>query len=161
MRKYITQGYTPAEICAMLNITSDDYQNYIKRLAKQEKRIMESDNRARDAMFVDLATLKDRLTGTVKRCTAITENQEASLGIRLEAEKILCEASLAIVKLSFEGPAILRQLPKHTRGLALGKEMLPQLKTADEVERPRESLAEDKAKDSEQGAEDSGVSRTN
>lgn len=157
LRRLIAAGATASDIRDTLNLTTPQYEKYLKRLADQDRRILEQDEKARDSMYVELTALKDRLLGTIRRCTTITNTMDIPPSVRLEAEKIICEASLAVAKLSFEGPAIIREMPKDIKRIAAGKtQALPDIKLADDgVEKERASLVEEKVEDSGQEAEDS------
>lgn len=135
LRKHLAVGKTSSEIMRELNVSFSQYVNYMKKLAKQDRKIIDNDENLRDEMYVSLSVLKDRLTGIVRRTTIIAENDSNPPGVRLEAEKILAEASLAILKITFEGSTILKELSPTMDGLATGRmslENLPTIKTAEE-----------------------------
>lgn len=172
LRRMIAMGATPTDIKETLQLTHSNYVFYMGKLAKQDKMLLENDKNSFNLMNIELTALKDRLYSTIRRCTKIAGDEKVPPGTRLEAEKIICEASLACMKLSIEGPNILRQVPRNIKELATGmKNMpLPEVKVVDDGALPQEQQAieirdgdenireysvEDREEDSGQGAEGS------
>jgi hypothetical protein len=61
-----------------------------------------------DNLALELRVLHDRLTGAYRRLVLIASNDNVSAKDRINAEACACEVALAITKLAFEGPIILK-----------------------------------------------------
>jgi hypothetical protein len=57
---------------------------------------------------LELSILHDRLTSTYRRLVLIAGNENVSAKDRIDAEAASCEVALAITKLAFEGPIVLK-----------------------------------------------------
>jgi hypothetical protein len=62
-----------------------------------------------------LHSLHDRLTNAYRRLVLIASNEDISAKDRIDAEAASCEVALAIVKLAFEGPIVLKDFARYLR----------------------------------------------
>ena len=61
-----------------------------------------------DNLVLELRVLHDRLTDAYRRLVLIASNENVSARDRIDADAASCEVALAITKLMFEGPIILK-----------------------------------------------------
>jgi hypothetical protein len=69
----------------------------------------------KDKLALELSILHDRLTSAYRRLTLIAGNEEFSAKDRIDAEAASCEVALAITKLAFEGPIVLKNFAAYLR----------------------------------------------
>jgi hypothetical protein len=63
-----------------------------------------------------MSVLKERLTNGYRRLASMADDESVSARNRIEAEKAGCEVvALAIMKLAFEGPIILKGFSAYLR----------------------------------------------
>lgn len=67
-----------------------------------------------DNLALELKILHDRLTSAYRRLMLIASNEEFSED-RIDAETASCEVALAIAKLAFEGPIVLKDFGAYLR----------------------------------------------
>jgi hypothetical protein len=66
-------------------------------------------------LALELGILHDRLTSAYRRLMLIASNKEFSAKDRIDAEAASCEVALAITKLAFEGPIVLKDFRIYVR----------------------------------------------
>jgi hypothetical protein len=66
-------------------------------------------------LALELRILHDRLTSTYRRLVLIAGNENVSAKDRIDAEAASCEVALAITKLAFEGPIVLKNFAAYLR----------------------------------------------
>jgi hypothetical protein len=79
----------------------------VKRQLRQEQ--------DKDNLALELSILHDRLTSAYRRLRLIASNENVSAKDRIDAEAASCEVALAIVKLAFEGPIVLKDFGAYLR----------------------------------------------
>jgi hypothetical protein len=67
------------------------------------------------SLTLELRVLHERLTSAYIRLVLITSNEDVSARDRIAAEASACEVALAIMKLAFEGPIILKGFSAYLR----------------------------------------------
>ena len=66
-------------------------------------------------LALELRILHDRLTSTYRRLVLTAGNENVSAKDRIDAEAASCEVALAITKLAFEGPIVLKNFAAYLR----------------------------------------------
>jgi DNA-binding CsgD family transcriptional regulator len=108
IRRLVGEGKTNKEIIDELGLSERSYYRYMRAAYERDLQALEEQDAATCSLQV--STLKARLTGIIRRCTEIAEDQNVPLPERLAAEQMLCQVSITLVKASFEGVWIVRDL---------------------------------------------------
>ena len=96
-----------------LGIPERSFYRYLSQAFEHDRQLMlEWD---KDNLALELRILHDRLTSTYRRLVLIASNENVSAKDRIDAEAASCEVALAIVKLAFEGPIVLRDFASYLR----------------------------------------------
>ena len=66
-------------------------------------------------LALELRILHERLTSAYRRLVLIAGNENVSAKDRIDAEAASCEVGLAITKLAFEGPIVLKNFAAYLR----------------------------------------------
>jgi hypothetical protein len=66
-------------------------------------------------LALELRILHDRLTSTYRRLVLIAGNENVSAKDRIDAEAASYEVALAITKLAFQGPIVLKNFAAYLR----------------------------------------------
>jgi hypothetical protein len=69
----------------------------------------------RDNLALELGILHERPTSAYRRLVLIASNENNAAKDRIDAEAASCEVALAITKLTFEGPIILKGFSAYLR----------------------------------------------
>jgi hypothetical protein len=64
-------------------------------------------------LVLELRVLHDRLINVYRRLVLIASNENISAKDRMDTEAASCEVALAITKLAFEGPIVLRDFARY------------------------------------------------
>jgi hypothetical protein len=111
IRRMVGNGRPYREIMDTLGIPERSFYRYLSQAYEHDKQLLtkqESDN-----LVLELGILHDRLTSTYRRLVLIAENENVSGKDRIAAEAASCEVALAITKLAFEGPIVLKDFAAY------------------------------------------------
>ena len=113
IRHMVGNGRSYREIMDTLGIPERTFYRYLSQAYEHDKQLLmkeESDNLA-----LELGILHDRLTSTYRRLVLIAGNENVSAKDTIDAEAASCEVALAITKLAFEGPIVLKDFASYLR----------------------------------------------
>jgi hypothetical protein len=109
----VGHGRSYREIMDTLGIPERSFYRYLSQAYEHDRqRLAEQD---KDKLALELSILHDRLTSTYRRLVLIAGNENVSAKDRIDAEAASCEVALAIVKLAFEGPIVLKNFAAYLR----------------------------------------------
>jgi hypothetical protein len=100
-----TLGATDSQIIRNLGITKSSFNRRIRRLNEASRYIMQ--NRFRSELLTEVDILHDRMLRTIQNCEAIARSETVASDVKLEAERLKIDVSIALVKLLHEGPSTL------------------------------------------------------
>jgi hypothetical protein len=103
--------------CSFYRYLSQAYEHDRQLLAEQDK----------DKLALELSILHDRLTSAYRRLTLIASNENIAAKDRIDAEAASCEVALAIAKLAFEGPIVLKGFSRDIKADPSGSESLAKI----------------------------------
>jgi hypothetical protein len=113
IRRMVGQGCSYREIMDTLGIPERSFYRYLSQAYEHDKQLLMEQER--DNLALELGILHDRLTSTYRRLVLIASNENVSAKDRIDAEAASCEVALAIVKLAFEGPIVLKDFASYLR----------------------------------------------
>jgi hypothetical protein len=113
IRRMVGNGQSYREIMDMLGIPERTFYRYLSQAYEHDKQLLMEQER--DNLALELGILHERLTSTYRRLMLIASNENVSAKDRIDAEAASCEVALAIVKLAFEGPIVLKDFASHLR----------------------------------------------
>jgi len=121
LRKMIVDGESTSEILSTMGISQTTYNKYREKLAKQDEKILANDASVRKNLILEIAVMKERLNKIVHKVTEIAEDPETHPAVQMDALKMLGEVSFAMMKLSVQGPAVVKMFAPAIQAAALGK----------------------------------------
>jgi hypothetical protein len=101
------------EIMDTLGIPERTFYRYLSQVYEHDKQLLMEQER--DNLALELGILHERLTSAYRRLVLIAGNENVSAKDRIDAEAASCEVALAIVKLAFEGPIVLKNFGAYLR----------------------------------------------
>jgi hypothetical protein len=113
IRRMVGNGRSYREIMDTLGIPERTFYRYLSQAYEHDKQLLMEQER--DNLALELGILHDRLTSTYRRLVLIAGNENVSAKDRIDAEAASCEVALAIVKLAFEGPIVLKNFAAYLR----------------------------------------------
>jgi hypothetical protein len=113
IRHMVGNGRSYCEIMDTLGITERTFYRYLSQAFEHDRQLMQE--RDKDKLALELSILHDRLTSAYRRLTLIASNENIAAKDRIDAEAASCEVALAIVKLAFEGPIVLKNFGAYLR----------------------------------------------
>jgi hypothetical protein len=113
IRRMVGHGHSYREIMGTLGIPERSFYRYLSQAFEHDKQLLAEQDK--DKMALELSILHDRLTSTYRRLTLIASNENIAAKDRIDAEAASCEVALAIVKLAFEGPIVLKDFAHYLR----------------------------------------------
>jgi hypothetical protein len=108
----VGNGRSYCEIMDTLGIPERTFYRYLSQ-AYEHDRQLQFIEQERDNLALELGILHERLTSAYRRLVLIAGNENVSAKDRIAAETASCEVALAITKLAFEGPVVLKDM-RHT-----------------------------------------------
>jgi hypothetical protein len=96
-----------------LGIPERTFYRYLSQAYEHDRQLLMEQER--DNLALELGILHERLTSTYRRLVLIASNENISAKDRIDAEAASCEVALAIVKLAFEGPIVLKDFAHYLR----------------------------------------------
>ena len=96
-----------------LGIPERSFYRYLSQAFEHDRQLMQEQDK--DNLALELRVLHDRLTNAYRRLVLIASNENVSAKDRIDAEAASCEVALAITKLAFEGPIVLRDFVPYLR----------------------------------------------
>jgi hypothetical protein len=108
----VGNGRSYREIMDTLGIPERTFYRYLSQ-AYEHDRQLQFIEQERDNLALELGILHERLTSAYRRLVLIAGNENVSAKDRIAAEAASCEVALAITKLAFEGPVVLKDM-RHT-----------------------------------------------
>ena len=108
----VGNGRSYCEIMDTLGIPERTFYRYLSQ-AYEHDRQLQFIEQERDNLALELGILHERLISAYRRLVLIAGNENVSAKDRIAAEAASCEVALAITKLTFEGPVVLKDM-RHT-----------------------------------------------
>jgi hypothetical protein len=109
----VGQGRSYREIMDTLGIPERSFYRYLSQAYEHDKQLLAEQER--DNLALELGILHERLTSAYRRVTLIDSNENIAAKDRIDAEAASCEVALAITKLAFEGPIIMKGFSAYLR----------------------------------------------
>jgi hypothetical protein len=106
IRHMVGNGRSYREIMDTLGIPERTFYRYLSQAYEHDKQLLMKQER--DNLALELGILHERLTSAYRRLVLIASNENVSAKDRIDAEAASCEVALAITKLAFEGPIVLK-----------------------------------------------------
>ena len=113
IRRMVGNGRSYREIMDTLGIPERSFYRYLSQAYEHDKQLLMEQER--DNLALELGILHERLTSAYRRLVLIAGNENVSAKDRIDAEAASCEVALAIVKLAFEGPIVLKDFAHYLR----------------------------------------------
>jgi hypothetical protein len=96
-----------------LGIPERTFYRYLSQAFQHDRQLLqEQDN---NNLALELRILHERLTNAYRRLVLIASNEKASARDRIDADAASCEIAVAIAKLAFEGPIVLKDFEAYLR----------------------------------------------
>jgi hypothetical protein len=96
-----------------LGIPERSFYRYLSQAYEHDRQLMQEQDK--NNLALELRILHDRLTSAYRRLMLIASNEEFSAKDRIDAQAASCEVALAITKLAFEGPIVLKDFAVYAR----------------------------------------------
>jgi hypothetical protein len=113
IRRMVGNGRSYREIMDTLGIPERTFYRYLSQAYEHDKQLLMEQER--DNLALELGILHERLTSAYRRLVLIAGNENLSAKDRIDAEAASCEVALAITKLAFEGPIVLKYFAAYLR----------------------------------------------
>jgi hypothetical protein len=113
IRQMVGNGRSYREIMDILGIPERSFYRYLSQAFEHDRQLLAEQDK--DKLALELSILHDRLTSAYRRLTLIASNENVSAKDRIDAEAASCEVALAITKLAFEGPIVLKDFGAYLR----------------------------------------------
>ena len=113
IRRMVGNGRSYQEIMDTLGIPERTFYRYLSQAHEHDKQLLMEQER--DNLALELGILHERLTSAYRRLILIAGNENVSAKDRIDAEAASCEVALAITKLAFEGPIVLKDFAAYLR----------------------------------------------
>jgi hypothetical protein len=113
IRHMVGNGRLYREIMDTLGIPERSFYRYLSQAFEHDRQLLAEQDK--DKLALELSILHDRLTSTYRRLTLIASNENIAAKDRIDAEAASCEVALAITKLAFEGPIVLKDFAAYLR----------------------------------------------
>jgi hypothetical protein len=113
IRHMVGNGRSYQEIMDTLGIPERTFYRYLSQAYEHDRQLLAEQER--DNLALELGILHDRLTSAYQRLVLIASNENVSAKDRIDAEAASCEVALAITKLAFEGPIVLKDFGAYLR----------------------------------------------
>jgi hypothetical protein len=94
-----------------LGIPERSFCRYLSQAYEHDKQLLVEQNK--DNLALEIQILHERLTGSYRRLVLIAGNENVSAKDSIDAEAASCEVALAITKLAFEGPIVLKNFAAY------------------------------------------------
>ena len=91
-----------------LGIPERSFYRYLSQAFEHDRQLMLEQDK--DNLALELRVLHERLTGAYRRLVLVASNEDVLAKDRIAAEAGACEVAVALVKLAYEGPIILKDL---------------------------------------------------
>jgi hypothetical protein len=102
------------EIIDTLGIPERSFYRCLSQAFEHDRQLMQEHDK--NNLALELRVLHDRLTNAYWRLVLIASNEEdISAKDRINANAAACEVALAITKLAFEGPIVLKDFAPYLR----------------------------------------------
>jgi hypothetical protein len=109
----VGNGKSYREIMDTLGIPERSFYRYLSQAFEHNRQLLAEQDK--DKLALELSILHDRLTSAYRRLTLIASNENIAAKDRIAAEAASCEVALAITKLAFEGPIVLKNFAAYLR----------------------------------------------
>jgi hypothetical protein len=96
-----------------LGVPERSFYRYLSQAFEHDRQLLAEQDK--DNLALELSILHDRLTSAYRRLTLIASNENIAAKDRIDAEAASCEVALAITKLAFEGPIVLKNFAAYLR----------------------------------------------
>jgi hypothetical protein len=113
IRRMVGNGRSYHEIMDTLGVPERSFYRYLSQAFQHDRQLLMEQER--DNLALELGILHERLTSAYRRLVLIASNENVSAKDRIDAEAASCEVALAIVKLAFEGPIVLKNFASYLR----------------------------------------------
>jgi hypothetical protein len=119
-RRGISQPLVPVrEVQDTLGISEQSFYRYLSQAFEHDRQLLLEQDK--NNLALELRALHDRLTNAYRRLVLIASNEEEDIyqlridRINADIAAAACEVALAIVKLAFEGPIVLKDFASYLR----------------------------------------------
>jgi hypothetical protein len=109
----VARGRAYREIMDTLDIPERSFYRYLSQAFEHDKQLLQE--RDKNNLALELRVLHNRLTNAYRRLTLIASNESIVAKDRIDAQAASCEVALAITKLAFEGPIVLKDFAAYLR----------------------------------------------
>ena len=109
----VGNGRSNREIMDTLGIPERSFYRYLSQAFEHDRQLLAEQDK--DKLALELSILHERLTSSYRRLVLIASNEKVSAKDRIDAEAASCEVALAITKLAFEGPIVLKNFAAYLR----------------------------------------------
>lgn len=109
IRRMVGNGLSYREIMDTLGIRERSFYRYLSQAYEHDRQLLQEQDK--NNLALELWILHERLTNAYRRLVLIASNEEEDISAkdRINAEAAAaCEVALAITKLAFDGPIILK-----------------------------------------------------
>lgn len=89
-----------------LDLPERTYFRYLAQAYDADAKVLQQQDKA--MLALETTTLRDRLLGSYRRLLKTASDEHLHPSDRLNAEVVACEVAIALAKLSFEDPIMLR-----------------------------------------------------
>jgi hypothetical protein len=113
IRRVVGNGRTYREIMNTLGIPKRSFYCYRSQAYEHDRLLMQEQDK--DNLALELRILHERLTNAYRRLVLIASNENVSAKDRIDADAASCEVAVAIAKLAFEGPLVLKDFGAYMR----------------------------------------------
>ena len=98
-----------------LGVPERSFYRYLSQAFEHDRQLLMKQER--DNLALELSILHDRLTSAYRRLLTLIASNENIIAAkdRIDAEAASCEVALAIAKLAFEGPIVLKDFGAYLR----------------------------------------------
>jgi hypothetical protein len=111
----VGNGRSYREIMDTLGVPERSFYRYLSQAFEHDRQLLAEQDK--DKLALELSILHDRLTSAYRRLVLITSNEKEDISARdrINVEAAACGVALAITKLAFEGPIVLKNFAVYLR----------------------------------------------
>ena len=110
IRNHFINGLNAKQIQFMLNMSTQTWQNYMKRIYEEDQEFLR--NKKETSIASDIVLYKDRLNKALIDLNLLYNSHETSTRDKMEIIKIKCNISDQLIKIDTEGTALLKLNPE-------------------------------------------------
>jgi hypothetical protein len=108
IRRLAARGYSHGEIMDAVGLPERTYYRYLVEVFRHDRELLEEQDV--EIFATELSIFKERILNSYRRLVMIATREKSSDRDKIEAEKVVCELALALLKLQIEGPVVLQSM---------------------------------------------------